>query len=192
MPKSEAKEVLERITTAYGLKHRVELCEIFGITANALSNRVSRKTFPADLVVQCALETGADLGWLTNGEGVIGIEAINGSDSKLLYVKKLAIYNGELVEEGTLKLDSAFTFGLDRNLNALFFNNNIYFLEVDVPLTDGKWLVDIEGKASIRDLTLIPVKRLHVAGGSSPFECGIADIATMGKVIGIYSEINKG
>jgi hypothetical protein len=57
-------------------------------------------------------------------------------------------------------------------------------------LTDGLWLVEIEGTASIRDLTLLPGKKLHVAGGKVPFECGIDEIKTVGRVVGIYSEVN--
>nr|WP_235775074.1 hypothetical protein [Pectobacterium brasiliense] len=31
-------------------------------------------------------------------------------------------------------------------------------------VTDGKWLVEIEGKASVRDLTRIPVGKVRVSG----------------------------
>ncbi|POE22188.1 hypothetical protein BV923_12010 [Pectobacterium odoriferum] len=31
-------------------------------------------------------------------------------------------------------------------------------------VTDGKWLVEIEGKTSIRDLTRIPVGKVRVSG----------------------------
>ncbi|MCP6479214.1 Repressor protein CI, partial [Klebsiella pneumoniae] len=33
-------------------------------------------------------------------------------------------------------------------------------------------------------------KKLHVAGGKVPFECGIDEIKTIGRVVGVYSEVN--
>ncbi|GAB7266241.1 hypothetical protein DZJ_27920 [Dickeya ananatis] len=51
-------------------------------------------------------------------------------------------------------------------------------------------MVDIEGAISIRDLTVLPAKRLHVAGGKVPFECGVDEIKTLGRVVGVYSEVN--
>lgn len=57
-------------------------------------------------------------------------------------------------------------------------------------LSDGTWMVDIEGAISIRDLTVLPARRLYVAGGKVPFKCGFDEIKTLGHVVGVYSEIN--
>ena len=51
-------------------------------------------------------------------------------------------------------------------------------------------LVDIEGANSIRELTILPGKKLHVAGGKVPFECDFDEIKLIGRVVGIYSEVN--
>ncbi len=69
-------------------------------------------------------------------------------------------------------------------------DGKLYFIEQDASLSDGLWLVDIEGATSIRELTLLPGKKLHVAGGKVPFECGIDEIKTIGRVVGVYSEVN--
>ena len=69
-------------------------------------------------------------------------------------------------------------------------DNSTYVIEQESPLSDGLWLVDIEGAISLRELTVLPGKRLHVAGGKVPFECGIDDIKTLGRVVGVYSEVN--
>ena len=67
-------------------------------------------------------------------------------------------------------------------------DGKLHFIEQDASLSDG--LVDIEGATSIRELTLLPGKKLHVAGGKVPFECGIDEIKTIGRVVGVYSEVN--
>ncbi|EDW9307894.1 phage repressor protein CI, partial [Salmonella enterica subsp. enterica] len=46
------------------------------------------------------------------------------------------------------------------------------------------------GGISIRELTKLPGRKLHVTGGKVPFECGIDDIKTLGRVVGVYSEVN--
>ncbi|MBN3069631.1 hypothetical protein H4F69_08555 [Pectobacterium brasiliense] len=40
-------------------------------------------------------------------------------------------------------------------------------------VTDGKWLVEIEGKTSVHDLTHIPVGKVQVSGVGMAFDCGI-------------------
>ncbi|WNP35272.1 hypothetical protein RN333_03260 [Enterobacter kobei] len=52
------------------------------------------------------------------------------------------------------------------------------------------WIVDVEGAISPRELTVLPGKRLHVAGGKVPFDCGIDEIKTIGRVVGVFSEVN--
>ena len=66
----------------------------------------------------------------------------------------------------------------------------MHFVDQDSPHSDGLWLVDIEGANSIRELTILPGKKLHVAGGKVPFECGFDEIKLIGRVVGIYSEVN--
>ena len=57
-------------------------------------------------------------------------------------------------------------------------------------MCDGLWLVDFEGALSLREITVLPGKKLHVAGGKVPFECGVDDIKMIGRVVGVYSEVN--
>jgi hypothetical protein len=55
---------------------------------------------------------------------------------------------------------------------------------------DGEWLVNIEGKASIRTLTRIPVKKVRVSGVGMAFDCALEDINVLGRVVLIISEGN--
>lgn len=49
-------------------------------------------------------------------------------------------------------------------------------------VTDGKWLVEIEGKTSVRDLTRIPVGKVRVSGVGMAFDCGIDEIGVIAKI----------
>ncbi|UYA59501.1 Repressor protein CI [Pectobacterium sp. F1-1] len=49
-------------------------------------------------------------------------------------------------------------------------------------VTDGKWLVEIEGKISVRDLTRIPVGKVHVAGDKLSFECLLLELKILAKI----------
>ena len=52
--------------------------------------------------------------------------------------------------------------------------------------SDGEWLVNIEGKFSVRELAFIPIKKVRVLGGGVPFDCGIEDIKIIAKVAGTF------
>lgn len=55
---------------------------------------------------------------------------------------------------------------------------------------DGEWLVNVEGKSSIRTLTRIPVKKVRVSGVGMAFDCDLEDINVLGRVVLIISEGN--
>ncbi|PCQ14874.1 transcriptional regulator [Klebsiella pneumoniae] len=55
---------------------------------------------------------------------------------------------------------------------------------------DGEWLVNIEGKTSIRTLTRIPIKKVRVSGVGMAFDCALEDIDVIGRVLLIISEGN--
>ena len=71
------KNVIQRILAAYKLKTVKSLADRWNITASVIGSRVQRQTFPADYVIKCMLDTGADLNWLCTGEGESGIDGIN-------------------------------------------------------------------------------------------------------------------
>lgn len=50
-------------------------------------------------------------------------------------------------------------------------------------VTDGKWLVEIEGKTSVRALTRIPVGKVHVSGVGMAFDCRIGIILINSSII---------
>ncbi|MCU5773100.1 helix-turn-helix domain-containing protein [Erwiniaceae bacterium BAC15a-03b] len=64
----DAKDVLERILNSYGVKSRPELAELLHIPLPTINNWVARGSVPGNYVIQCSLETKADLQWLVSGE----------------------------------------------------------------------------------------------------------------------------
>lgn len=63
-----AAPAIERILSAYGLSSQKELGEKLGIYANNISSWLARDSVPGNVFVECAIETGADIGWLVAGE----------------------------------------------------------------------------------------------------------------------------
>ncbi|MBA0212412.1 hypothetical protein H0257_04580 [Pectobacterium brasiliense] len=46
-------------------------------------------------------------------------------------------------------------------------------------MADGKWLIEIEDKTSVHDLTRIPVGKVRVSGVGMAFDCGIDEIGVI-------------
>ncbi|MEH2761096.1 helix-turn-helix transcriptional regulator, partial [Klebsiella pneumoniae] len=55
--------------TAYGFNTQIALVEHLQASKSTMANRMLRDSFPADWVIQCALETGISLLWLITGQG---------------------------------------------------------------------------------------------------------------------------
>lgn len=60
---------IERMVQAYGFKTRQQLCNQLGVSKSTLATRYMRDSFPAEWVIQCAVETSVSLEWLISGVG---------------------------------------------------------------------------------------------------------------------------
>ncbi|EKS6371321.1 TPA: phage repressor protein CI [Enterobacter cloacae] len=181
------EEVLDRICEAYGFSQKIQLARHFEIASSSLANRYSRDSISYDFIVHCALETGANLAWLLTGKG----SPTTGSmDTDTQNVEKFTLSEEQLASDGTLSIAGKFFGKPLTNPIAVYTDGKLHFIERDASLSDGEWLVDIEGAISIRELTKLPGRKLHVAGGKVPFECGFDDIKALGRVVGVYSEVN--
>lgn len=182
-----AKEAIDRILVAYGFSSRIQLCEQFGISKSALSNRIFRDSFPADYVVQCALETGASLSWLATGQGVPfpdgNRELRNIEDISQPQIKKLEISNGELKENGFAILDKSLMPN-DMSNPVLVFSKGIRYLidKCTTEVQNGLWLVDTDGLIGIKKILRIPAGRIRVSDNDGTFDCAVEDITLLGKV----------
>ncbi|MBY0741339.1 helix-turn-helix domain-containing protein [Klebsiella sp. M581] len=181
-------DVLDRICEAYGFSQKTQLANHFDIASSSLSNRYTRGAISYDFAAHCALETGANLRWLLTGEGEAFVNNRESSDAKR--IDGFTLSEEILKSDKQLSVDAQFFTKPLTDGMAIRSEGKIYFVDKQASLSDGLWLVDIEGAISIRELTKLPGRKLHVAGGKVPFECGIDDIKALGRVVGVYSEVN--
>ncbi len=179
---NSSTEALDRVVEAYGFSMKVQLSEHLGIAASSLSARYKRDVFPSDIVLQCAMETGANLEWLVTGKG----PKLENSKSDTLTLSRKKLVNGKIESIGYVMLDKTMILPPKPELKnpiCLVDEGTQYIIEHEFSeVFDGDWLVEIEGKTSIRRLTRIPVKRIKVHGDGTTFDCNITDITIIGHV----------
>ncbi|HCJ7770024.1 phage repressor protein CI (plasmid) [Citrobacter freundii] len=190
------QEVIKRLLTAYGFKTRQALCNQLGASTSTMSTRWMRDIFPADWVIQCAMETGASLEWLSFGKG----EPFENGDKKtsneyfatandnalgdVIAVPRKKIIDGILYDSNFYMLDKAM---LPSHLGKpviIFDEDTPYIADQKTDeVSDGTWVVEIEGKVSVKELTRIPVGKVLVtpSSGGQSFECGINDLKPLAK-----------
>lgn len=190
------QEVIKRLLIAYGFKTRQALCTQLGASTSTMSTRWMRDIFPADWVIQCSIETGASLAWLSFGQG----EAFENEDTKsskaypvtanenllndVVSVPCKKIIDGNLYNSNFYMLDKSI---LPEHINkplVIAEDDVLYLADLGAEeVSDGTWLVEIEGKTSIKELTRVPVGRVRVAPRSEgyAFECAIEDIKPLAK-----------
>ena len=176
-------DVLDRVIQAYGFNTKLALAEHLDIASSSLANRYKRDFFPADIVVRCMAETGATLEWLATGQG----RKFNDDELDIMKLPRKKIVDGKLYESGFLMLDKVtFLPGKPLPQNPICVIDNTMQYIVDREFTevyDDVWLVEVEGKSSIRTLTRIPVGKVRVSGVGMAFDCGIDDIKIIGRVV---------
>ncbi|WHZ42388.1 phage repressor protein CI [Rahnella bonaserana] len=188
----EPLSILDRVCDAYGFHQKIQLAQHFGISSSSLSNRYTRGTLSYDFVAICSMETGANLKWLLTGEGQKFTDKLTESETKnsQISLKKFTLSDGQLIEEGEMSIDHHFFSKPPLQAQVITADGRTYFIEQKTPLSDGTWLIDVDGSVSIRELALLPSRKLHVTGGKIQFECRIDEITPLGRVVGIYTEVN--
>lgn len=175
--------VLDRVIKAYGFTTKVALADHLGIASSSLAMRYKRDFFPSDIVVKCMADTGATLEWLATGEG----QRFANEELNIFKIPRNKIVDGKLFEDGSLMLGKdAFLPGkpVPQGPLCVVDGANQHVVErIYSEVYDGEWLVEIEGKISIRTLTRIPVSKVRVSGLGMPFDCGIDEIKVMGRVV---------
>lgn len=176
-------EVLDRVIQAYGFTSKLALANHLDIASSSLANRYKRDFFPSDIVVRCIAETGATLEWLATGQG----KKFNDEELDIMKMSRRKIVDGKLYDAGFLMLDKVtFLPGKPLPQNPLCVIDGVfqYIIEQDFSeVYDDEWLVEIEGKTSVRTLTRIPIKQVRVSGIGMAFDCGIDDIKIIGRVV---------
>ncbi|VEA75626.1 bacteriophage CI repressor [Salmonella enterica subsp. arizonae] len=93
MQSSGGKEILQRIMQAYGFTMQKELGDHLDIPSGTMSAWVRREHFPGDVVIVCALDTGASLYWLATGNGGLyeSNVAVPTDQTALVTIKNIAL-----------------------------------------------------------------------------------------------------
>jgi transcriptional regulator with XRE-family HTH domain len=176
------KLVLRRIMDAYGFTLQKQLCDLLDISSGTVSTWVRRGYFPGDVVVTCALDTNVSLSWLATGRGGPNAKTSESKDSKALIPKKL-LSEGSLLDCGYWNVDLEI---IKTNINSpIFVFDCIESWVVDIGVTDvsnGRWLLSVDGKIDVYNVSILPGKNLNVKRKGSDFTCGIDEILPLGKV----------
>lgn len=167
----------------YGFTSRLQLAQYLEMSPSALGTRIMRDNFPADLVLRCALETGASIYWLTTGEGA----TFDHLASDTLRIPAYKISNNELTRQASFIYDKALLPNYSGELQIIKDDNVTYFVDIfSHQATDGKYLIEYSGTKSIKELTLLPGNKLRIDWGKYPVDCDISDVTLVGKVVATY------
>ncbi|CQB40556.1 phage repressor protein CI [Salmonella enterica subsp. enterica serovar Infantis] len=182
-PESDSAPVLDRVLEAYGFTQKLQLAEHLGIASSSMSARYKRGGLPADIMLKCMAETGVTLEWLATGQG----RKFEDEEVDILKMPRRKIVDGLMYDAGMYMLDKvSFLPGvpLPTSPVCVVEGNNQFIVDTSfIEVYDDQWLVEIEGKMSIRTLTRIPIKKVRVSGVGMAFDCGIDDITVIGRVV---------
>lgn len=180
---SHSNEVLDRVINAYGFTSKLMLADHFGMASSSLAGRYKRGGFPADMLVRYVAETGASLEWLATGQD----RKFDDDELDIIKMPRRKIVDGLLYDAGRYMLDKvSFLPGVPLPKSPICVHEGNSQFIVDTLFTevyDDQWLVEIEGKISIRTLTRIPIKKVRVSGVGMAFDCAIEDIKILGRVV---------
>lgn len=187
MKLSGGKDVLQRIMQAYGFTLQKELGDHLNIPSGTMSAWIRRDHFPGDVIIVCALDTGASLYWLATGNGGVKDKAIEEplavSPAGLKQIPKYNIQTGNMDYVGMWFCDESL---LEANTEkpALIEKNGFRWLvDLDVKnIANGRWLIDVDGICDVYDISRLPGNKLIVKNSSSQFECKVDEIDCVGMV----------
>ena len=186
MQSSGGKEILQRIMQAYGFTMQKELGDHLDIPSGTMSAWVRREHFPGDVVIVCALDTGASLYWLATGNG--GLYESNVTlpteQTALAKIRKYRLENGELKKIGNWLADPSM---IPDNHDGLMFVEGMgksWLVDVSAKnIANGRWLISIDGAMDVFNVVRLPGNKVRLSNGSAEFECNLSDITPSGTVI---------
>jgi len=183
--KTGGQQVILRLVEAYGFSTRQMLCDHLGVSKSTLATRFMRDIFPAEWVIQCALETGVSLEWLTTGIGAM----YSGTMSEICTLKNFKLDNGRLLESNYVYFDKSILPPFNAEIFSIKFGSNYLIFDKFVDeLNDATWLIEIDGEFSVKIITKLPGNKVKITGENADFESSISDIKFIGKLL---LEVNK-
>ena len=187
------KPVVTRMLSAYGFSMQKELGDLLGISSGTMSAWVRREYFPGDVVVTCALETGASLRWLATGEGdrytsnSDSPHQIDNDEFDMVRIKKKKLMDGLLIDSGHTLIDKD-TFGFITPDDICVTDNYAtYYVDFsNTTLSDGIRLIDIDGYKSFYSVIRKPGNRLILRSSNNPnipdIECEASSVKSVGSI----------
>lgn len=178
---SGGKAVLRRILDSYGFRTQKELGDLLAISSGTISTWIRREYFPGDVVVTCALDTGVSLQWLATGKGEQSRSESYNVSSTLIPRKNLIA--GKLHSDGYWCIDLSVMPYVINTPEFIFSNANSWIIDATIDeVSNGRWLLGIDGKYDVYDVSLVPGRRVEVKNVTSNFNCKVDELQVMGKV----------
>lgn len=178
---SGGKKVIERLVEAYGFSTRQALCDHLGVSKSTMATRYMRDIFPADWVLQCAMETHTPLKWLAFGEGFKGEkESVHSLKIPMMHLEK-----GKLIDNGFCVFDKELLSKDTKSPCLIVINECLtHVCEMDFnSIQDGEWIIDIDGDLTLRMITRTPGNKIQVKNKQVVFECNINEVKFHSKVV---------
>lgn len=198
------KEVIKRLMIAYGFNTQIALVEHLGASKSTMANRMLRDSFPADWVIQCALETGISLLWLTTGQGEMRPQTDGNFKSKneinptirplskivVPSVRQATIENGIFAGLEDVYLDQSLIPGIAEDCLYVKTKNGNYVVDTSAKqLSNGTWLIDIDGMKNIVKISRVPGNKIIVHQDETSFECSVDDVEVIGRAVNVIKSI---
>ncbi|WP_241579948.1 phage repressor protein CI [Rosenbergiella nectarea] len=198
------REAIHRLIAAYNFRSRQQLCDHLGVNKSTMANRYLRDSFPAEWIIQCALETSASLLWLATGEGNpeikisqkqinqisnVDIEKQN-SPINFTKVDKSTLISGKLFSDGIAALDCSLLPQHTKGVSLLHTDTESYIISQAIEtISNGYFLVSIDEVLSIVKITRLPKNRLIIEQNKTSFECDLDDIEIKGRAIKVFKSL---
>lgn len=173
------QEVIHRLLDAYGYKTRQALCERLSVSKSTMATRYMRDLFPADWVIQASIETGANVEWLAFGKG----PKFSNENHEALKVPSMLLEGGVLSDGEDILFDERLYPNSIASPCVLISDSGKYLLDTGFKeITDGNWLLDIDGLKSIREVMRLPMQKVRVTNESGSFDCPIDAVHFFGSI----------
>lgn len=178
------KQVLRRLLDAYGFTMQKELSTLLDISPGTISTWIKRDYFPGDVVVACALDTGASLRWLATGQGEMlqteEVQAGNGA----LQIAKYRMESGKLLNIGHWLLDPSLSAVEPSHLNFVEGISHSWLVNTaSLNIGNGRWVINIDDSYDVFDVIRLPGGKIKLSNASVSFECVVNDVKPHGAVI---------
>lgn len=185
MQASGGKEILKRLMDAYGFTMQKQLGEHLGIPSGTMSAWLRREHFPGEVVIACALDTGVSLYWLATGNGSMHEQRAQSSeaDAPVISLSKHHLINGQLNDGGFWYGDKSLFNGASNDKFIVEKSGNLFCIDANShPISNGMWLINIDGVNDIYDVIRLPGNKLKLSGDAGSFECLVVDVEPKGIV----------